>query len=216
MYKRIITACACLLFIFSLNSAAFGTDYYVSNSQGNDSNPGTIPDAPWKSLKKISSFSFKPGDRIFLKRGDEWRSEIKCPSSGTESEKIVFAAYGDGPLPRINASMPLTDWSGLSDGVYSTPYKGVCNMILEDGSPLRRASGKDLKDGQWYYDGSYIYYRPTSGSPSEHLVERTSKGAAFWIMQKSNIVIDDFDLYGATLQPSLSETRRISKRATAR
>jgi len=196
--KRLFTSIFVLAFIllFSI-PVAQGTDYYVSAIQGNDENPGTSAKIPWKTIDKVSKFRFKPGDRILLRRGDIWRSEIKCSSSGTESAKIVFSCYGKGPRPKINASMLLNEWRALSGDIYFSPYRGICNMILEDGNPLKKATRPDLGDGQWYYDGKYIYYRPTSGSVANHYIERTAKGAAFWIIQKANLIIDGLELYGA-------------------
>ena len=49
--------------------ASARTTYYVDSSEGNDSNAGTNVNTPWKSLNKINSFVFQPGDEILLKAG---------------------------------------------------------------------------------------------------------------------------------------------------
>lgn len=68
--------------------------YYVSSSMGNDGNSGIAIDSPWKTLEKVNSESFLPGDIILFKRGDRW-NEALIPSSSGEIEKpIVYGAYG--------------------------------------------------------------------------------------------------------------------------
>jgi len=176
---------------------AHARDYFFSSSSGNDRYSGTDPDHPWKDLNQLRHTGLAPGDRVFLKRGDIWRSEIKCTSSGTQSDKIVFSAYGQGPRPQVNASIVITHWKRMSESRYTTAYAGPCAMLLEDGEPIRRATGPSVLDGRWYHDSEKLYYRPASGTPADHRIERTSKGAAFWILHQSDIVIDGIDLYGA-------------------
>ena len=48
-----------LLFLFSRITIGFGQiNYYLSSSQGNDSNKGTKK-TPWKTLKKINSIRLR-------------------------------------------------------------------------------------------------------------------------------------------------------------
>lgn len=56
--------------IFLSFQFSFATDYYVSSSMGNDTNNGTSSVTPWQTFNKIQSFSFSPGDKILLKKGD--------------------------------------------------------------------------------------------------------------------------------------------------
>ena len=75
----------------------FGTPYYVS-AQGNDQNDGLTPDTAWKTLTKVDTFPFNPGDAVLLRRGDEFRGHIKA------CEGVTYSAYGDGPKPIFNTS----------------------------------------------------------------------------------------------------------------
>ncbi|WP_158560280.1 immunoglobulin-like domain-containing protein [Paenibacillus contaminans] len=77
--------------------------YYVSSSEGNDVNSGLSSSAPWKSLSKVSSVSFNPGDSVLLKRGDTWTGEtLYLHGSGTSSDWIKLSAYGSGDRPMIS------------------------------------------------------------------------------------------------------------------
>ncbi len=96
--------------------------YYVSNS-GSDSNSGTSTSLPWKTLDKVNSSSFKPGDQMLFKRGDEWTGTISVTSSGSNSGSIVYGAYGTGENPIIYGSQLLSGWTRHSANI----YKAICN-----------------------------------------------------------------------------------------
>jgi len=68
--------------------------YYVS-PDGDDLNPGT-PNKPWKSIDKINSVDFKPGDSIMLKGGFTYSGTIHLSSSdsGTKNNKLFIGSYG--------------------------------------------------------------------------------------------------------------------------
>ena len=77
--------------------------YYVSNSAGNDSNNGTSPSTPWKTLSKVNTNlangSIASGSYICLKRGDMWRETLQAKKGG-----VTFTAYGTGAKPIICGS----------------------------------------------------------------------------------------------------------------
>ncbi len=75
-----------------------GTSYYVSND-GDDSNDGKSPETAWKTLAKVSNANLKPGDGVFLRRGDIFRESISVRSTG-----VTYSAYGEGPKPRLYGS----------------------------------------------------------------------------------------------------------------
>ncbi len=80
---------------------AQGTTYYVSATEGNDGNNGTSKATPWKTLGKVSSVEFKPGDVILLKRGDVWAESLLPKGSGSSTNWITLSAYGSGNRPKI-------------------------------------------------------------------------------------------------------------------
>ncbi|WP_432797159.1 hypothetical protein [Poriferisphaera sp. WC338] len=75
------------------------TTYYLDSSIGDDNNSGLTNEKPWKSLHKISSIKFSPGDQILLKRGSYWAGNIILTGSGTSDNPIIFSAYGQGSRP---------------------------------------------------------------------------------------------------------------------
>jgi len=80
----------------------FKNHYYVDASGGSDSNTGNSPDSAWKSLYKVSSFTFLPGDKLFFKSGEVWNGQLQLKGSGNEGKPIVLDQYGDGGKPIIN------------------------------------------------------------------------------------------------------------------
>ena len=76
--------------------------YYVDATNGNDKNPGTSEELPWKELKQLENRRFTPGDRILLKRGETWNETLFTPGGGSAEAPLIIDAYGQGDLPRID------------------------------------------------------------------------------------------------------------------
>ena len=76
--------------------------FYVS-AAGNDTNSGTSPDSPWRSLMKVNETAFNPGDSLSFRRGDEWIGKVVLDESGTPSSAIRLNSYGNGNLPTITS-----------------------------------------------------------------------------------------------------------------
>jgi hypothetical protein len=81
---------------------AAGTNYYVDSVNGSDANSGTASSSPWKTLTKIQSYPFRPGDTINFKRGSSWTGGLNITSSGVQNSPITFRDYGTGPRPTIS------------------------------------------------------------------------------------------------------------------
>jgi hypothetical protein len=77
------------------------TTYYVSDNSGNDNNNGTSTATPWKTLAKVSSTNFNPGDIILFKAGETWVGQLVITSSGTSGAPVVYGKYGTGNLPYL-------------------------------------------------------------------------------------------------------------------
>jgi len=132
---RVVTVLAFAVVFVNTETAASGPPYYISSSQGDDSNAGTSPVAPWKSLdriylKSVSKSPFRPGDAILLKAGDTWYGNIYEPNPGTAAAPIVIGSYGHGAKPVIYGDNENARWTPVQGhaGIYST-YVGVHNVI---------------------------------------------------------------------------------------
>jgi len=90
-----------ILIMFGSSFITSARSYYIDSRNGNDANNGTSTKSPWKSLEKVYSQNFSPGDTVCFLRNTEWTGGIIIKSSGTESKPVVYTAYGSGPAPVI-------------------------------------------------------------------------------------------------------------------
>jgi hypothetical protein len=79
-----------------------GTTYYVSPS-GSDSNSGTSPSQPWRTVARVNraSVNLKPGDGVLFQGGATFSDTTLMPGwgdpiYGTSGAPIVFGSYGTG------------------------------------------------------------------------------------------------------------------------
>jgi 3-phytase len=75
--------------------------YHVDAIAGQDTNAGTAPSSPWKTLSKATAATLKPGDRVLLARGQRFTGTLDIAESGTAAAPITVGAYGTGVAPVI-------------------------------------------------------------------------------------------------------------------
>ena len=107
----------CLL----LPQSLFAAEYYVSPS-GSDVNVGSQT-SPWKSITKVNSAAYLPGDTILFQRGGTWNMNsngeagaLVIKSNGTATNSITFGAYGVGNPPIFNGTNMIDSgymWKGM-------------------------------------------------------------------------------------------------------
>ncbi|MGG1519396.1 right-handed parallel beta-helix repeat-containing protein [Paenibacillus oryzisoli] len=99
-----------VLLFFTLQPAgivhAASTTYYVDSVNGSDNNSGMSPSLAWKSLSKVNSKTFNPGDKILFHAGEMWTGMLHPLGSGVSGSPIVIDMYGDasGGKPLIQAN----------------------------------------------------------------------------------------------------------------
>lgn len=147
--------------------------YYVK-TLGDDGNTGLSDAQAWQTLAKVASFSFSPGDTIYFKAGNYWDEYLIFPSSGTAGNPITLTSYGSGAKPMFRATTADVSWTDMGDGIYraSNFIHDEYSLFFEDNISYPIASSELLGDGIWYttWAGTYIYYRPTSGTPALHVL----------------------------------------------
>src|SRR5205809_7490001 len=96
-----------LLLLLLMGTAAsgpaetLGASYYLDCANGRDSASGNSSTSAWRSLERLQSTTFRPGDRILLRRGTKCTGMLAPRGSGAPGAPVVLDAYGSGPLPRI-------------------------------------------------------------------------------------------------------------------
>ena len=128
-----------------------GTKYYVSNS-GNDDNDGLSPDKAWKTVEKVNSTKFKPGDGVYFERGGLWRTELICDKG------VTYTAYGKGEKPRFygspeNGAVP-ENWT-LVDGTdniwqYHLKMYDVGGIVIGSGERVAEKVAPRMKNGTFF------------------------------------------------------------------
>jgi hypothetical protein len=160
---------------------ARATDYYVATN-GSDSNEGTSPAAPWRTIARVNRHKFQPGDRVLLRRGDAWREQL-VPSSGSEKGCVTYGAYGSGDKPALLGSVQKNrpeDWRHEGGNTWSTtPVKGrgalpcdVGNVIFDHeaacGVKVFEPEKLDTQGKFWYDERRHVLKMYSVGNPAEH------------------------------------------------
>lgn len=117
--------------------------------------PSDCVDGPWRSLDKISNFSFKPGDSILLNRGRVWTEGLSIQTSGEPGSPILFGAYGEGDLPLIRPAPAIDSWTKDSPTVWKAPT----------GTPPSNRVWVDDLSQEWAREPDEGYYSIQSTGP---------------------------------------------------
>ncbi|MBN2485267.1 MAG: T9SS type A sorting domain-containing protein [Bacteroidales bacterium] len=196
--------------LLALNIRTNAATYYVSNS-GDDSFNGLSELKAWKSIEHINKQSFSPGDSVLFRRGDIWRnSQLRVPSSGTESEPVVFSAYSTGSRPEIRGSLKASNWEKVSGNIWvsatqisvdpwSLGYDGP-EIFFEnsEGSvswgihQSYTANHSSLtKEFHWTWSANKIYiYSPSDPNTRYNSVEVPQLALGIMLLNKNYITID--------------------------
>ncbi|HYK90881.1 MAG TPA: right-handed parallel beta-helix repeat-containing protein, partial [Acidobacteriota bacterium] len=83
--------------ILILSRTVDATDYFIS-PQGDDGNSGTSRSRAWKSIDKVNSWDFKPGDRVLFQGGQSFAGNLvfTAADAGTSARPVAVSSYGMG------------------------------------------------------------------------------------------------------------------------
>ena len=74
--------------------------YYVNGTTGCDSNPGTSPERPFKTLAAVNTLTLNPGDRVLLARGSVFENQyLQLCAQGSKEFPVTVEAYVRGRFP---------------------------------------------------------------------------------------------------------------------
>ena len=86
---------------YSCKQKDTGTNYYFDAINGNDTNAGTNPEMPFKTLGRLNDLIVKPGDSILLKSGCIFTEKLYFSGKGKSGKSIVISKYGGDVMPHI-------------------------------------------------------------------------------------------------------------------
>ena len=75
---------------------------FVDDVKGDDGKPGTSADTAWRSVGKVNSRVWGPGDAVLFRRGGKWEAGLNLKGGGDRGKPVTVGAFGDGPRPRID------------------------------------------------------------------------------------------------------------------
>lgn len=80
---------------------ASGHKYYLDCAAGSDTAAGTAQGSAWRTLGRVNTVTFQPGDSILLRAGTTCAGVFAPQGSGSEGRPIVAGSYGQGTAPAI-------------------------------------------------------------------------------------------------------------------
>jgi hypothetical protein len=191
---------------FQLNSMA---TFYINSSTGSDSNNGTSPATPWRTLQKYTA-----GSTYLFNRGDTFYTKIPANNSTTAALPINLSAYGTGAKPiisnytRVIAGWTLTSRTNVwlvnlattanrSQFIPAAADLGDVGFLNVDGTIWgNKLSALTSLAKQWdfFSDGTNTLYVWSNGSPATHgtIIQCTTSGIAvtpsnWWSMSEIKI-----------------------------
>lgn len=126
---------SCYLFLFTKIMSKI--PFVYCSATGNDSNSGTTPDSPVKSIAKALSLS----NTVYLKRGDTFYENIYL--TGDRGSITTIAAYGQGSRPILSGMKKCITYGAWTQ-VKTYPDLGIF--------PIEGSSMPPLPDNLWKID----------------------------------------------------------------
>ncbi len=195
-----ILACLLIGSLAPVRLQAAGTNYYVDSAGGSDSNAGTSPTSPWKTLANVNNRTFAPGDTVNFKRGSSWTGELTIRSSGAQGNPITFRDYGTGAAPLIfnqgqsNAAIRISSSWVVAQG-FLVKNSGEAGVRIESGATHNTVQNVQVTNAGI---GIEIYGQNNlvtgNNAHDLHMVVNTPGGdddygaAGFWIQAPNNEV----------------------------
>ena len=184
--------------VFAGFKSAWATAYYVDATGGSDANNGISSSSAWKSLTKVNSTTFLPGDLILLKRGEVWRQTLVVSSNGNASSPITYDSYGVGENPVINGSDRLTQWVQAGSS-YSKNLVAAPAFVYYGNIRLTQKTGAKSQVGlhEWDWDpntGNNTLWVNVGENPDIGNLETNSRNLCIYSSGSNYIVVQNLTL----------------------
>ena len=205
IYSKYIKQTLLVLLLGHCSLLNFAVTYYVSNA-GNDSNSGLSSATPWKTLNKVSKFSFVFGDQVLLKCSDVFYENITHISNN-----LIMSSYGSGNKPEIRGWRKYSTWDNPSSWTEYSP--GVWKMAGNDPGTRLWINGAEKKESKtlnfsseycWRFEGiaesnGYLYLKSPS-NPANFFSTITNSRQSFFdvviLANCSDITINGISITG--------------------
>ena len=135
MHKKIILLLCCILLVS--NTGAGQNTYFVS-PDGNDAADGLSVKTAWKSIDKVNTIVFQPGDRILFEAGGVFHGQLKPQGSGSQEQPIVMSSFGGCGRPVID----LGSAEGAGILLENVSYWEIRGMEVTSHAPYKIGTGR--------------------------------------------------------------------------
>lgn len=178
--------------------------FYVSSSQGSDSNDGLSPESPFKTLD-YARRKLRNGypDWMLLKSGDTWNESLKSSGSGRSREEFrLYGSYGDDPRrPTIS---PSRTEDGFMIGASADSYIAIVGIqFLAPAGGSEKTGIRIIDDGG---EGFLIEDCMVSGFKDNiTLIGKEASGKLREVIVRRCIVVDSCAPFGGHSQGLYAE-----------
>ena len=126
--KRLFALC---IVISIAGFSLFGNTYYVSE-KGDDSSNGLSEKTPVKTIGKLNSLHFSPGDSILFKRNEAFQGSLVLSASGKQEKPIYIGAYGKGEKPVITGAVKINKFNRVDGSLYDAKCHQAVRFLFND------------------------------------------------------------------------------------
>lgn len=143
------------VYFLSATSVSAST-YYVDATSGSDANNGLSLTGSWKTVAKVNSSTFVPGDSVLFKCGETWRESLVASTKGIPGSPVTYSTYGLCTVnnkPILNAAEVVSGWTVYSGSIYVADVPFAVQQIIVDGNLVNLAH---------YPNKGYNQQNPTS------------------------------------------------------
>jgi len=126
----------CCILLVS-NTGAGQNTYFVS-PDGNDAADGLSVKTAWKSIDKVNTIVFQPGDRILFEAGGVFHGQLKPQGSGSQEQPIVMSSFGGCGRPVID----LGSAEGAGILLENVSYWEIRGMEVTSHAPYKIGTGR--------------------------------------------------------------------------
>jgi len=134
--KKLYFIMPLLLLLACTVQAQFKT-YFISPT-GNDGNNGLSIKQAWKTLDKVNTVVFQPGDQLLFETGSTWRGQLKPQGQGEKGSPIILSSYGYNAKPVINIGSA----EGAGIRLTNQSWWEINNMEITSGAPPQLGIGR--------------------------------------------------------------------------
>ncbi len=169
--------------------------FFVDGVNGNDNNPGMVGSNAWKTLSKAAQKVKTAGNSVTILPAT-YRESVYFQLAGTSGNPITWFYQ---PGAKQSCAVIVAGFNGPdANGWFTKSLATQAKAVIEDGAPLAKGVYSSVAGaGTWDWNAGIIYYKPSTGVPTNHTVEAGQLNSALQIPTGvSYLTIKGGEFYG--------------------